>query len=104
MNEKTIEQQIQEEQTGIPVMPEGETQAVSEESSINLADIMTRPTGEGQIEDYLQHPLNLDSTLSSAKIIRGLTGLIGGINYWWTDVIIGIWQKWQEKRQESTRM
>jgi len=55
------------------------------------------PTGEGSVEEYLEHPLNFDKKKSTARIIRGLTGLFGMLNYALIDITLGIIEKWKEK-------
>jgi hypothetical protein len=55
-------------------------------------------TGEGEITDYKTHPLNFTSTDSLSRIIRGLTGLFGSLNYAVVDIILGVLEYAKEKK------
>lgn len=48
------------------------------------------PTGEGEIEDYLNHTLNFNKSVGLARIIRGLTGFMGNINLAVVDILLGV--------------
>lgn len=50
---------------------------------------LTTETGEGAIEDYLDHPLNFNGSKSMAQILRGLTGLFGSLKLAVIDIAIG---------------
>lgn len=47
-------------------------------------------TGEGPIEGYIQHPLNFNESRPVARIIRGVTGLMGELDFALVDVMLGI--------------
>jgi hypothetical protein len=47
------------------------------------------PTGEGSIEDYLDSPLNFNSSRSMARIIRGLSGMLGSLDLAIVDIFVG---------------
>lgn len=70
-----------------------DTQEDREEEStsriFNLS-ILKSETGEGSIESYLDHPLNFQRSLSLARIIRGLSGIIGNLNLAIIDIVIGL--------------
>ena len=55
-------------------------------------------TGPGPIEDYIDHPLNYDSARSTARILRGLTGFAGSLDYALIDIGLGFIEKIQEKK------
>lgn len=46
-------------------------------------------TGEGMVEEYIQHPLNFNSSKGMARVLRGLTGMFGSLSYALVDVVIG---------------
>lgn len=47
------------------------------------------PTGEGAIEDYLQHPLNINNSKGMAQILRGFTGIAGDLKLAVIDIFLG---------------
>lgn len=51
-------------------------------------------TGEGEIEDYYNVPLNFGKTehqkRAIARILRGATGFLGSLNYAIIDVVMGV--------------
>lgn len=57
------------------------------------------PTGPGPIEDYADHPLNYDRSSSTARILRGLTGIAGSLDYAIIDIGLGLIEKMQEKKK-----
>lgn len=57
------------------------------------------PTGPGPIEDYTDHPLNYDRSSSTARILRGLTGIAGSLDYAIIDIGLGLIEKIQEKKK-----
>lgn len=54
-----------------------------------LMELLGKPTGEGYIEDYLDHPLNFGKTKGMAQILRGFTGLFGDLKKAVIDIAIG---------------
>jgi len=48
------------------------------------------PTGQGSIEDYLDHVLNIDRSRALAQILRGFTGIAGNLNLAILDILLGI--------------
>lgn len=55
-------------------------------------------TGEGSIQSYSNHPLNLKSNDYVSQIIRGLTGMIGSLNFAIIDIFLGGFGLFKEKR------
>jgi hypothetical protein len=47
-------------------------------------------TGEGSVDAYLDHPLNLPASVNLARAIRGLTGLLGGLDFAVVDIVLGL--------------
>ena len=87
---------------------------VSENSSDNLGaaqqETMEKPSFSFQIpnflkaeainvpiEEYQNHTLNFDKKKSTGRIIRGLEGLLGALNFAIIDLIMGIIEKTKEK-------
>lgn len=68
---------------------EAERAAYAEEKTI-FQKLMTARTGEGTVEDYLHSPLNFNNSLAVARIVRGLTGLLGNLDLAIIDIAIGI--------------
>lgn len=58
---------------------------------------LAAPTGEGSVESYIDHPLNWDKRQSTARILRGCTGICGSLDYALVDIALGIIQKIKEK-------
>jgi len=56
-------------------------------------DLLTCPTGEGELDDYRAHVLNWDGEPSTSRIVRGITGIFGSLNYALIDLGLGIIQK-----------
>jgi hypothetical protein len=52
-------------------------------------DLFKAETGEGRIEDYLEHPLNFNNSKPMARVIRGLTGMFDNLNLAIIDIVIG---------------
>ena len=66
--------------------------------SFELPRWLTAPTGDGSIEDYLDHPLNFDNKRSTARILRGFSGMFGELNKALFDIALGVIEKiWKEK-------
>ena len=72
-----------------------------EELGVRIAmpdlSFLAAPTGAGTIEEYVEHPLNFDRTKSTARILRGLTGICGELNYALIDIGLGVIEKIKER-------
>ena len=70
---------------------------------ISMPDLsfLAARTGSGAIEEYIEHPLNYDNTRSTARILRGATGLCGELNYALVDIALGVIEKIQEKGKKQ---
>lgn len=60
-------------------------------------DFILSETGDGSIEDYLEHPLNSRKSKGIAQILRGMTGLLGNLNYAVLDICLGFFEFSKEK-------
>ncbi len=56
-------------------------------------------TGEGTIEDYLDHPMNFNKSLSVARMLRGATGLFGSLRLAIIDIALGAFEFAKEGKQ-----
>jgi hypothetical protein len=59
---------------------------------------LSTPTGEGSVEDYMEHPLNFMKSKGIAQILRGLTGFFGNLKLALIDVALGALQFIKERR------
>lgn len=59
---------------------------------------MTAKTGEGSINDYIDHPLNFSHTNGMAQMIRGLTGLLGSLDLAIIDILVGLLQVSKDRK------
>ncbi|UWG95520.1 hypothetical protein LPY66_11360 [Dehalobacter sp. DCM] len=100
--EKQIGAEVREE------LPENEfiediEQEESENRGISLPSIdfswLRTPTGDGTIEERLEHPLNYSKSRGVAQIIRGAEGFFGSLNLAIVDIVLGILEVMKEKRQ-----
>jgi hypothetical protein len=55
-----------------------------------FARLFKAETGPGDVEAYLDHPLNFDKSLGLAQVIRGATGLFGELKLAVIDVAFGL--------------
>lgn len=49
-------------------------------------------TGQGDLTEYKNHPLNWNQSKPVARIIRGFTGLLGELNFAVVDILIGFFE------------
>lgn len=77
--------------------PEMEEAAPSFRISMPNLSFLAAPTGEGPIDDYIEHPLNFDNKKSTARILRGCTGICGNLDYAIIDIALGVIEKIKEK-------
>ncbi len=93
-NEQSILDEVQSagavpEPEEIPQEPRG--------FSLNLSWLKAQ-TGEGTIEERLNHPLNPESSMGVAQIIRGVEGLLGDLGLAIIDIVFGGIRLMEEKR------
>lgn len=53
-------------------------------------EFIKTPTGEGDLMNYTNHPLNFDGSKATGRILRGLTGFVGNLDFALADIVIGI--------------
>lgn len=62
-----------------------------------LPEWIKAETGPGSIEEYVQHPLNFNSSREVAQVLRGLTGMFDRLNYAVIDVVMGVLRMGRKK-------
>lgn len=89
MSEHTINDAVEDKTTySIHDMPEKEQ---IEQQKPSILEYLKTPTGEGSIEEYMEHSLNFNKSRGMAQIIRGFTGFLGqNLNLAIVDVAIGV--------------
>jgi hypothetical protein len=68
--------------------PDQEAVQAVQPRGIDLSFLKAK-TGEGAIEDYIEHPMNFNKSKSLAQIIRGMTGMLGALDLAIFDIVIG---------------
>lgn len=66
-----------------------------------IINFLKSPTGEGSIESYIDSPLNFNNSKGLAQVLRGLTGLIGNLDFALIDVTMGTLNYFKEKSNVS---
>lgn len=99
MTEKTLDELIQEEsgvasETVIDDPVEIESAGGGFDFSFLKAE-----TGEGAIEEYIDHPMNFNKSNSVARILRGMTGMIGNLRLAILDIGLGILEFTKERKE-----
>lgn len=81
----------------------GETQELNDEDSSFsvLKDIISSEPPAKPLESYQEHPLNFDGSESSGRIIKGMEGILTDLNKAVLLVVMGLVQKYQEKKPEK---
>lgn len=79
---------------------EMDTEQVTPSRGFDLS-ILKAQTGAGQVEDYQEHALNWNGSKSVARIIRGLTGLLGELNFALVDILLGVLELSKDRRKAA---
>ncbi len=58
-------------------------------------------TGEGSVEDYVEHPMNFNKSKSVARMLRGLTGIMGNLRLAVIDIVMGGMEFAKERKQDT---
>lgn len=56
-------------------------------------------TGEGTIEDYIDHPMNINKSKGLGQLIRGFTGLFGALDLAIIDIVVGLMHFAKERKE-----
>lgn len=89
LDEVTIDSQIPKEDS--PAQEGPEVQEEQEGLNIDFGWLRAE-TGEGSIDDYIEHPMNFNSSRSVARILRGATGLFGSLKLAIIDIALGVFE------------
>lgn len=76
----------------------GFTEPKGSNFDFGIMEKLRTPTGEGSIEDYLDHPLNFAKSRAIAQILRGATGFCGDLKLAIVDVTMGIFNLSKESK------
>lgn len=95
INEEMYQEQVQQE-----TIEAEQPQQVNSGLTFNFG-FLKAPTGDGAVEDYMDEPLNFDKSKSTARILRGFTGLLGALNLAIIDIVIGMLEKVKERKQSN---
>lgn len=108
----TVEELIAQIKTPVenrpsPALPEEKQgPGLSEEKqgpglSEKIMEMLSVETGEGDIDDYVSHPLNIWQSEGVAQIIRGVTGLTGNsLRLAVVDIVFG-WFRFKNERMKG---
>lgn len=91
MSDTTINDRVNGVQNEENYIPPRETVIGVEEDKKHFVtpEFLKAETGEGDVEEYLTHVMNFNQSIGMARVLRGLTGMFGSLNYAIIDVIIG---------------
>lgn len=68
-----------------------------------LFNILKSKTGPGEVEDYIEHPINLKKSTAVAKILRGIEGIFGALDLAIIDILIGSLELIKNKKQNKVQ-
>lgn len=97
MQGNTIEQEING--LGVEDIVQEEIQEQSPSFNMPNLEFLKAKTGEGSIEQYIDHPLNMSKSQGLARVIRGFTGLLGALDLAIIDIIVGILEFSKERKK-----
>ena len=79
------------------------TQEVTEKQKLNFdLGFLQAKTGEGSIEDYIDHPMNVSKSKGLGQVIRGFTGLFGALDLAIIDIVVGLMHFTKERKEVKT--
>jgi len=61
--------------------------------------ILLSKTGPGSVDDYVDHPFNASESRGIARVLRGMTGLVGELDYAVVDITLGALEVIKEGRK-----
>lgn len=65
----------------------------------DFIDVLLSETGEGSIENYIEHPFNPFESEGLAQTLRGLTGFFGNLELALVDIMVGGFRFFKEKQE-----
>ena len=87
---------------GIAGTADGERHGESISDFLPDFSFLKSKTGDGSIEDYITHPLNIKENRGVAQILRGITGIAGELDYAIIDIALGTIEIIKEKTKDVT--
>lgn len=81
LSEELDREELAQEEHARPTEPERQTPG--------WLDWLQSEPGPGEVESYIGHPLNWDNSLPVARLLRGLTGLVGNLRLAIVDLVVG---------------
>jgi hypothetical protein len=84
IDDLSMEQPALEEQAAQPMQ-----QVQQAAPNFQIPEFLKAKTGEGSIENYINHPLNIKENVHLARVLRGLTGMFNALDYAIIDIIVG---------------
>jgi hypothetical protein len=91
-----------EGESHIPEMEENAPEVEKSGSNDNIISLLKSQTGEGNIEDYINHPLNFKKSKGMARILRGFEGIFGNLSLAFIDILIGSLEMMKENKAISS--
>jgi hypothetical protein len=80
-----------------PINPQPEAEMVEPKPMEMSLSWLWNQTGEGEIEDYMTHPLNFTGQRWNARLIRGVTGMFGNLRYALVDIVMAGVDYWSKR-------
>jgi hypothetical protein len=81
---------------------QGQTEPTQEKESFGFDyKVLLAKTGEGDVEQYLNHPLNFNRSKAVSQILRGLTGFFGALDFALVDIGMGLLELVKTKAKTS---
>ena len=100
----TIKDEIRQENE--PTLDEDTQNDFKSENTGSKSDIMTilkSKTGDGEVEDYINHPINFKKSKAVAKILRGIEGIFGALDLAIIDILIGSLELIKNNKQKKVQ-
>lgn len=63
-----------------------------------LLQALGAPAVKTPVEEFLNHPLNISKSLSVGRILRGVEGIAGSLDYAVLDIVLGVFEYIKGKR------
>lgn len=96
-----FEEQIEQEQGPGQEVPQVEESGPGLKERFSFLFVQT---GQGPVSSYVDHPLNFSRSEGLAQVIRGITGMLGSLEYAIVDIVIGIFRWRSEIAAKNTEV
>lgn len=103
MSGATIDDSINAAKLESETLPEMEAlPAVEPQRGLGLdLSLLKAKTGEGRIEDYIEHPMNFMQSRGLAQALRGATGMMGALDLAIIDIVMGVLNFTKERKANA---